>query len=155
METENKYKTFGELKVGDKIIAVDDTTNNKYVYEVYGTEKNIDFIDAECVALNIIKINPIDERSNMSSITFCADDYVATYNYKTFISDADNEDEIFADVKKHGSWVKDAMGRYMNINFIGDNVITYDGDQILSYEDAYSHLVWADDGSVFGMLEEE
>lgn len=66
-----------------------------------------------------------------------------------------NADECFADVKKHGSWVKNQRGQYINIVFIENCSISYASDKSILYEYAYSHLVWADDGSVFGMLEEE
>lgn len=66
-----------------------------------------------------------------------------------------NADECFADIRKHGSWVKNTTGMYINILAIGSGYIFYTGKNSFSYKNAYSHLVWADDGTPCGAKEDE
>lgn len=66
-----------------------------------------------------------------------------------------NADECFADVKKHGGWVKNSSGQYIQIIAVGESSITFADNIPFPYENACRYWVWADDRSVFGVLEGE
>lgn len=94
METENKYKTFGELKVGDKIIAFDDITNAKYEHEVSKIKIARDCDNSERARCWLDGSN-----NGWSRLYPLADVYVAPCNNTIFISDADNADKIIEEVR--------------------------------------------------------
>lgn len=100
METENKYKTFGELKVGDEIIAVGNTTNDKDVYEVAKIERKRDCRDVDFLDCDIIKL--IDGRwDEVEKIYVPVLAYAVTWggNDNVLISDANNADKIIEEIR--------------------------------------------------------
>lgn len=96
METENKYKTFGKLKVGDKIIAVDVTTNDKNVFKVINIKPRKDCYIVEFANYGIDKPNPFCTYNMILNV----DDYVTSRDGKKWISDADNADKIIEEVRR-------------------------------------------------------
>lgn len=95
METENKYKTFGELKVGDEIIAVDVTTNDKSVHEVSKIEKERDCNNTEFVRCWLGKPSPY----RLDRICVPALAYVTQCTWIIYTSDADNADKIIEEIR--------------------------------------------------------
>mgnify|MGYP003316349155 CR=1 FL=1 len=122
MEIE-KYKTFGELKVGDKIIAVDVTTNDKNVFKVLNIKPRKDCYIVEFVTYGIAKPNPFCTYDMILNV----DDYVTSRDGKKWISDAKNADKIIECVKSgyvskysyemkiRPLLVKNLMKDYMNL----------------------------------------
>lgn len=65
-------------------------------------------------------------------------------------------EECFADVQKHGEWVREIKhGLYFAISGIGNRGYAFAGGTIRMYKELMNDYVWADDGSVCGKLEEE
>lgn len=65
-----------------------------------------------------------------------------------------NAEECYKDVVKHGGWVKNTSGQYINVIAVFERSMAYADNISLRYEKACSHWVWADDATPCGVLEE-
>lgn len=62
-------------------------------------------------------------------------------------------DECFAEVKKHGGWIRKGNSEYYQITSVEPKTMTFSGDFL--YHDEIVHcFVWADDGTPCGVKEE-
>lgn len=67
-----------------------------------------------------------------------------------------NADECFADVRKHGGWVKEKKREvYYNVGAVLFRSVGYYEGSVEDFDEFLEENVWADDGSVCGVLEEE
>lgn len=62
--------------------------------------------------------------------------------------------EAFAEVKKHGGWIKNTSCQYLHILAIGESSFIYVDNVSFPYDRAYRYWVWADDGTPCGIKEE-
>lgn len=70
----------------------------------------------------------------------------------------ENADECFADMEKHGSWIKEGNKYRLIVGVEEDGVVTVDynlGIGLSPYLGLLREYVWADDGTPCGVLEEE
>lgn len=83
---------------------------------------------------------------------FCLTDYriKPEPNYRPF-KDAD---ECFAEIRKHGGWVKNTSGQYLYILAVGESSLIYIDNVPFPYDRACRYWVWADDGTPCGIKEE-